>query len=40
MPNTPKDAKYNLEARIEQIRVLRDESKLPKSTKETPLALP
>jgi predicted Zn-dependent protease len=40
MPNTPKEAKDNLEARIEQIRVLRDESKLPKSAKETPLALP
>ena len=40
MPNTPKEAKDNLEARIEQIRELRDASKLPKPAKETQLALP
>lgn len=40
MPNTPKEAKSNLEARIEQIRAVRDASQLPKPAKEKPLALP
>jgi predicted Zn-dependent protease len=40
MPNTPKEAKDNLEARIEQIRQLRDASTLPKPAAEKALALP
>lgn len=40
MPNTPKEAKANLEARIAQIRTLSTVSKLPKPASEKPLALP
>jgi predicted Zn-dependent protease len=40
MPNTSSEAKANLEARIAQIRAVRDGSKLPKPAEETPLALP
>ena len=40
MPNTPKEAKANLEARIAQIRTLSAASKLPKPGAEKPLALP
>jgi predicted Zn-dependent protease len=40
MPNTPKEAKTNLEARIAQIRALSSASKLPKPSAEKPLALP
>jgi len=40
MPNTSSEAKANLEARIAQIRAVRDASGLPKPAKETPLALP
>jgi predicted Zn-dependent protease len=40
MPNTPKEAKANLEARIAQIQQLRDASTLPKPTTEKPFALP
>jgi beta-barrel assembly-enhancing protease len=40
MPNTPKEAKANLEARIEQIRQIRDASTLPKPATEKKLALP
>ncbi len=40
MPNSPKEAKDNLEARIEQLRQLRDTSTLPKPAAEKPLALP
>jgi len=40
MPNTPKEAKANLEARIAQIQQLRDASTLPRPTTEKPLALP
>jgi predicted Zn-dependent protease len=39
MPNAPKEAKANLEARITQIRQVRDASSLPKPTAEKPLAL-
>lgn len=40
MPNTPKEAKENLERRIAQIRAVNSESKLPKPTAEKPLSLP
>jgi len=40
MPDTPKEDKNNLEARIEQIRAVRHSSNLPKPAKETALALP
>ena len=40
MPNAPKEAKNNLEARIMQIESIRDASKLPKPAAEKPLALP
>jgi predicted Zn-dependent protease len=40
MPNTSSEAKANLEARIAQIRAVRDASDLPKPAKEKPLALP
>lgn len=40
MPNSPNEAKANLEARIEQIRQIRDASKLPKPAAEKKLALP
>jgi predicted Zn-dependent protease len=40
MPNTPKEGKANLEARIAQIRTLSAESTLPKPAAEKPLALP
>jgi predicted Zn-dependent protease len=40
MPNTSSEAKANLEARIAQIRAVRDGSDLPKPAKEKPLALP
>lgn len=40
MPNAPKEAKSNLEARIMQIESIRDASKLPKPVTEKPLALP
>jgi Zn-dependent protease with chaperone function len=40
MPNTPKEAKANLEARIAQIQSLSEAIKLPKPVAETPLALP
>jgi predicted Zn-dependent protease len=40
MPNTPKEAKENLEARIEQIRAVSNSKDLRKPAKETPLALP
>jgi predicted Zn-dependent protease len=40
MPDTPKEDKNNLEARIEQIREVRHSSNLPKPAKETALALP
>jgi beta-barrel assembly-enhancing protease len=40
MPNTPKEAKANLEARIAQIRTLSAASTLPKPAAEKPLALP
>jgi hypothetical protein len=40
MPNAPKEAKNNLEARIMQIESIRDASKLPKPVAEKPLALP
>ena len=40
MPNTPKEAKANLEDRIAQIRTLSASSKLPRPAAETPLALP
>ena len=40
MPNAPKEAKKNLEARIRQIESTRDASKLPKPAAEKPLALP
>jgi len=40
MPNTPKEAKSNLEARIAQIRALRDANQFPKPAAEKPLALP
>jgi predicted Zn-dependent protease len=40
MPNAPKEAKNNLEARIMQIESIRDVSKLPKPVAEKPLALP
>jgi beta-barrel assembly-enhancing protease len=40
MPNTPKEAKENLERRIAQIRAVNSESKLPKPAAEKPLSLP
>jgi Zn-dependent protease with chaperone function len=40
MPNTSSEAKANLEARIAQIRVVRDGSNLPRPAKEKSLALP
>jgi beta-barrel assembly-enhancing protease len=40
MPNVPKEAKNNLEARILQIESIREASKLPKPGAEKPLALP
>ncbi len=40
MPNTPKEAKANLEARIAQIRALSAANTLPKPAAERPLALP
>jgi hypothetical protein len=40
MPNTPKEAKENLERRIAQIRAVTAESKLPKPVAEKPLSLP
>ncbi len=40
MPNTPKEAKANLEDRIAQIRSLSAASELPKPASERPLALP
>ena len=40
MPNTPKEAKANLEDRIAQIRTLSASSKLPRPAAERPLALP
>jgi beta-barrel assembly-enhancing protease len=40
MPNTPKEAKANLEARIAQIRTLSAANTLPKPAAEKPLALP
>jgi beta-barrel assembly-enhancing protease len=40
MPNTPKEAKANLEARIAQIQSLSEAIKLPKPVAEKPLALP
>ena len=40
MPNTPKEAKENLERRIAQIRAVNAESKLPKPAPEKPLSLP
>jgi len=40
MPNTPKEAKSNLQARIAQIQTVRDASKLAKPTAEKSLALP
>src|SRR5579864_5032107 len=40
MPNTPKEAKENLERRIAQIRAVNAESKLPKPAAEKPLSLP
>ena len=40
MPNSPKEAKANLEARIEQVRQVRDASTLPKPAAEKKLALP
>jgi hypothetical protein len=40
MPNTPQEAKANLEARIAQIRALGGGSKLPKPASEKALALP
>jgi beta-barrel assembly-enhancing protease len=40
MPNSPKEAKANLEARVEQLRQVRDASTLPKSAAEKKLALP
>jgi len=40
MPNTPKEAKANLEDRIAQIRSLSAASKSPKPASEKPLALP
>jgi predicted Zn-dependent protease len=40
MPNTSSEAKENLQARIAQIRAVRDASNLPKPAKEKPLALP
>ncbi len=40
MPNAPKEAKSNLEARITQIESTRDASKLPKPAAEKPLELP
>lgn len=40
MPNTPKEAKENLEHRIAQIRAVNSESKLPKPAAEKPLSLP
>jgi predicted Zn-dependent protease len=40
MPNTPKEAKANLQNRIAQIRALSAASKLPRTDSEKPLALP
>jgi predicted Zn-dependent protease len=40
MPNTPSEAKANLEARIKQIQSLSESVKSPKPIAETPLALP
>ena len=40
MPNTPKEAKENLQNRIAQIRAINSESKLPKPAAEKPLSLP
>jgi beta-barrel assembly-enhancing protease len=40
MPNTPKEAQTNLEARIAQIEATRDASKLPKLEDEKPLKIP
>ena len=40
MPNTPKEAKENLQRRIAQIRTVIAESKLPKPEKEKELGLP
>lgn len=40
MPNTPKEAKENLEHRIAQIRAVISESKLPQTVAEKPLSLP
>jgi predicted Zn-dependent protease len=40
MPNAPKEAKNNLEARIMQIESIRALNKLPKPVAEKPLALP
>jgi predicted Zn-dependent protease len=40
MPNTPKEAKTNLEARIAQIESVRNASKLAKPAAEKPLGLP
>ncbi len=39
MPNTHTEARANLEARIAQLRSVRDASSLPKPTSEKPLAL-
>jgi beta-barrel assembly-enhancing protease len=40
MPNSPQEAKESLERRIAQIKSVSEDSKLPKPTAETPLALP
>jgi len=40
MPNTPKEAKNNLEARIAQIRTLTASNRRPRPPAEKPLALP
>jgi beta-barrel assembly-enhancing protease len=40
MPNSPKEAKANLEARVAQIQQLRDASTLPRPAAEKPLTLP
>jgi len=40
MPQTPKEARANLEARIAQIRSVRDASNLPKPADEKPFNLP
>ena len=40
MPNTPKEAKTNLEARIAQIRTFTASNRRPRPPAEKPLALP